>query len=570
MGAEPEPASGGDASLDPAPVGPPPEPVPSFPAYTPRYRSSDELAAFLAELARGAPSEARLFELGRTPDGRAVEGLEFGAPGDPPPAERPTVFLIGGLDGRSQAGAEAVLASAHRLLSRPLELPFGVNFVALPWLSGEDCAAALPESAAPPSLDGRNGRPLDDDRDGLADEDGPDDLDGDGLVLDMLVEDPAGPWSRGPDGRFLVPAAPGGERFAWTREGRDDDGDGLFNEDPRGGVVLDRNFPVNRLGPWEDPRGGSVAMSEPLSRALADLVLGRRAAVVVLFQGNHGALAAPGGVAGGAVDTADDRELFETVTQAFAAATGREQSRALSLAEAHGRAVRGAALDWIHAVAGALAVEVAPWGPRVERRGEGLREGHAGVALRDARYAEERGSGGEPALLGSADSAWASWLDNTRGGLGFVDWQPVELERGRKGWVGGWEPRTIHDPPEDSLGAALTGLADFSAGLAGSLPVLEIQVTRLERDGELLRLDARVHNRGRLPTGLAGTGVGVELGLPGSAELVAGNAIASLPRLAGGESSRELAWVLVAPPDSLVVLSARADWAADVRREVRR
>ena len=587
--AQDEPAAGASDGArpeqerpDPAPVpaeettGPDSQAAPSLaaPAFTPTYRGLDDASALLAALAQSTPEVAHTFELGRTRDGRPVVGIEFGAVGAPGLAERPTVFLFGGLDGQSLAGGEAVLAAVHGMLAAPERLPAGVAVVAVPWVAAEALSWTRAADGVHPALDGRSAEPVDDDGDGRVDEDGPDDLDGDGMVLDMLIEDPSGPWARGGDGRFLVPAAPGeGVRFLWTREGRDDDGDGRFNEDPLGGVVLDRNFPVNRRGPWQDPCAGVLPLSEPLARALADLVLSRRAAVVVLFQGHHGMLAVPGGLApeeGGLVDVASDRPLFERVTEAFRAATGRSQAELVTLRAARGAPAPGAALDWLHAVSGALAIEVAPWGPRVEERE---------VNARDAGFQQGPGSElGAPrslegrALLGRTESEWARWLDNTRGGLGFVDWQPVELDGGRQGWVGGWEPRTILNPPEDSLATALEGLPEFALELASSLPQLAIEVTHLERDAELLLLRARVHNQGRLPTGLerAGGGVRLELDLPAGARLVAGSTSNRLPRLFGGELSREESWVLVTPLDSTVTLTAHADWSESALREVRR
>ena len=589
--------------------------------YAPGYRQLGDANAMLTAFSQAKPEAAHTFELGRTGDGRSVTGIEFGALGAPALFERPTVFLLGGLDGQSLAGAEAVLSCVHHLLSDVGALPEGVCFVAVPWVAAEGLSFAREAYDGQPALDGRNARPLDDDRDGLLDEDGPDDLDGDGMVLDMLIEDPAGPWARGGDGRFLVPAQPGdGVRFIWTREGRDDDGDGRFNEDPVGGVVIDRNFPINRTGPWDDPRCGEVPMSEPLTRALAELLLSRRAAAVLIFQGHHGMLAVPGGVpaglrsdagpgavgwnagdpgsspapapgepagqpaherilgdpVGGQVTIAGDEPLFERVTEAFRAATGRPQAGVRTLFEARSSATHGAALDWMHAVVGALSIEVAPWGPLVESRER--------IALpRDAslqdRAPAPRSLDGRP-LMGEVEAAWASWLDNTRGGLGFVDWQPVELDGGRQGWVGGWEPRTILNPPEDSLALSLEGLPEFVSELAASLPALEIQITRSEREGELVRLSARVNNTGRLPTGLASrsaaarngaaTGVALELELPPGAQLVAGAPRATMPRLFGGELSREVSWVLIAPEDSVFRLKARADWATAVTLEERR
>src|SRR5204862_4011394 len=156
-----------------------------------------------------------------------------GRPGPVPLAERPTVLLVGGLDGESLCGAEAVLACARKLLEAPDRLPSDVAFVAVPWGAPEELARAL--GARPASTPSE--RPYDEDGDGVADEDPPDDLDGDGLVLSMLLEDSAGPWTFSRDESLLARAGSGdGPRFRLVPEGRDGDGDGRLNEDGPGGV----------------------------------------------------------------------------------------------------------------------------------------------------------------------------------------------------------------------------------------------------------------------------------------------------------------------------------------------
>ena len=92
------------------------------------HEQAREPDRFFAQWRTGAALGDDLFELGRTLDGRAVTGIEFGAAGAPALAERPAVFLLGGLDGRSLSGAEAVLASTHQLLLEPDRLPSGVTF----------------------------------------------------------------------------------------------------------------------------------------------------------------------------------------------------------------------------------------------------------------------------------------------------------------------------------------------------------------------------------------------------------------------------------------------------------
>lgn len=545
-----------------------------LPAYTPAYRSFADAALLLGALADADPTRARKFEIGATYDGRRVPAIEIATPGPTPPAERPTVFLFGALDGHSLSGAEAVLATVHMVLAAPDKLPSDVSLIAVPWASPE----ALDAIAKGGVSDGANSRPVDDDRDGAIDEDGPDDLNDDGFISQMLIEDPSGPWVRCADGRFLAPAGPLDQpRYLLVPEGRDDDHDGRYNEDPPGGVILDRNFPLARTSPWTDPRCGTLPLSEPLARAYADLVLARRAALVVVAQGNHGTLATPGGSAALAPLFAADRALYERITHAFESATGRSQSGVLTLREASGADRPGAALDWFAAVAGALSLEIAPWGPRVDHGGD--------VTARDARYQQPPSS--DPAraqdvartLSGKREPcetsrAWAAWIDNVHSGVGFTNWQPVELAGGVKGLVGGFEPWTILDPPKESLPTALRGVPEFVLDLVGSLPRVELAADG-KRDGELVRLRASVKNSGRLPTGLGGacaarreSGVAVELVLPAGARLLAGDARVDLPRLAGEETSREIAWLVLAPAGSVFEVRTSAPWCASVAHKV--
>jgi hypothetical protein len=439
----------------------------------------------------------------------------------------------------------------------------------VPWASPE----ALELSMQGRSADGRNTRPVDEDKDGKVDEDGPDDLDGDGLIVQMLVEDPDGPWIRPAGQRLLARAKPGdAPRYSLTLEGKDDDGDGRFNEDGPGGVILDLNFPVGRTGPWLDNLAGVLPLSESLARTYADFALVRRAAVVILFQGNHGRLAIPGGskatTAAGWMPEAD-RGVFERVLASFTAATGRRATALSSLLDCRGRERRGAAVDWFYSVAGALALEVAPWGPALDAPAENGPENARFDVPRDDKKKSLDGVSPE-------DLAWIRWLDDTSGGIGFIDWHPVDVVRGGQVLVGGWEPGARTTPSKEHLPRALQGLADFTRRLSASLPRLELRVSEASRDGEVCRIRARVSNAGLLPTGLAvsdkragAVGAWLALELPAGAKLIAGSERCTLARLAGGGLSRECEWIVVAPAGSSFSLRAGGDWALPVVKEVK-
>jgi len=568
-GVEPVPAA-----VAPTNAAPPPAAAPAAAAPTPSLPDSPRdfatLAAALAKIAAEQPSVARSLDLGSLTDGRRLPALIFGAEGPLALDARPCILLLGALDGESATGGAAVLQISAELLREPATLPAGVAFVAVPWASPE----ALELSLQGRSADGRNTRPLDEDRDGRVDEDGADDLDGDGALLQMLIEDPEGPWVRSSNQRLLARARAGdAPRYSLSLEGKDDDGDGLFNEDGPGGVVLDLNFPVGRTGPWLDDLGGALPLSEALARNFADFALVRRAAIVILFQGNHGRLALPGGskatAAAGWMPDAD-RVVYERVHASFLNATARRNFAAATLLECRGRERRGAAIDWFYSVSGSLTLELAPWGPTLD--------GEAESGAENARFDAPRNDPGKKPLEGvsAEDLAWARWLDDTRGGLGFVDWHPVDVGQGRQALVGGWEPGTRSSPPPENLARALQGLAEFTRRLSASLPRLELRVSEASRDGDVCRIRARVANGGALPTGLAisdrrvgSVGAWLQLELPAGARLITGEERCTLARLAGGGISRECEWSVVAPAGSTFSLRAGGDWTLPVSKELK-
>jgi hypothetical protein len=248
------------------------------------------------------------------------------------------------------------------------------------------------------------------------------------------------------------------------------------------------------------------------------------------------------------------------------------------LREARGEPRAGAALDWMYAVGRALSLEVAVWGPQVEAAAE--------VSAQDARFAQGAGAKTPHAIglsngraaPGENDKLWANWLDNLHGGLGFVDWHPVEIGHGTTALVGGWEPRTVDNPPAESLARSLKGVPEFVRNLGTGMPRLDVRVASAVRDGEVCKIRARVRNLGLLPTGLAGgrasatgepSGLALELALPAGAQLLAGRANIARERLLGGESTDEYEWVVLAPEGSTFTLRASSDWTLPVAREIK-
>ena len=119
-------------------------------------------------------------------------------------------------------------------------------------------------------------KPTDNDGDGLFDEDGPDDLDGDGEILMMRKKVPGdGNMKLDPDDpRLMVPVKPGekGDYVMLGLEGIDNDGDGQINEDGPGGYDLNRNWPSGWAPNWIQSGAGDYPFSYPETRAVADFI----------------------------------------------------------------------------------------------------------------------------------------------------------------------------------------------------------------------------------------------------------------------------------------------------------
>lgn len=509
------------------------------------YRDLEGVRGRLRTWVQERPEWVEPFTLGRNSRGVEAPGLQFGAPGERPLDERPVLLLIGGLDGVSLAGGEAVLAGVEELLRGLEELPPELCFVAVPWASPEGLARALSGR----SLSGANGTPVDLDRDGRTDEDPLDDLDGDGELAQMLLERPDGAWTLTEDRRFLRRAGPSdAPRYELVGEGRDDDGDGRYNEDDAGGVVLDRNFPVGWTA--RAAEAGEWPLSEPLARALADLALGRRTIAALLFQGAHGRVAAPGGLEAALVRPAD-RPLFDGWSRTAEERLGRGGEAPVRLFEARREACGGAALDWLYASAGVLGLEVSVWGPQVALEG----------------FAEAAPS----TTAGGDEELWMQWVDDLHGGIGFADWAPVELEEGLRGLVGGFRARTRANPPGTELERVTRGVADLVRELAGARPLLEAEVRLARREGDFCRLRVRLRNAGELPSGLApgGTfgrrGGRLRLELPEDARWIAGHDALEFDHVPGRGISPEFEWHFTLPEGGSVVLEYEDDWCATVR-----
>ncbi len=246
-----------------------------------KYYTHGELNDAMRDIARAYPDLVELVTIGESLEGRemivAIVNPKRGTPHD----QKPAMWIDGNVHGNEIQASEIVLYTLWYLtkhygateeLTRIMDEK---AFYLLPSVNpdGRDRWFAEPQNS---SSSRSNVRPVDSDNDGLFDEDGPDDLDGDGSITQMWIEEENGGYVRSrTDPRVFERVQPG-EKSNWRRigsEGIDNDGDGLINEDPVGGDDMNRNWPSDWQPNHVQYGAGPYPFSAPETRAVGDFIL---------------------------------------------------------------------------------------------------------------------------------------------------------------------------------------------------------------------------------------------------------------------------------------------------------
>lgn len=584
-------------------------------------RNHDALAASLRTLADATPG-ATLRSLARTAGGRELWALTLASPGPVGPHERPAILLVGGVNADHALGGEIVVRLAERLARAAAADPDGetatmlrqCTLIVIPRLNPDGYERLF----APVRFEARtNLRPLDDDRDGVVEEDGPNDLNGDGLITVMRVRDPLGEWLADPGEPRLLRKADRdrGERgqFRILLEGVDDDGDGLIDEDPAGGVDTDRNWP--HLYESGQPGVGAHQLSEPETRALAELVVAHPRIAAAVVYGRHDNLVnVPKGKDRGPDGESyrelhpDDVKTYEHVSEAYKKAT--------DVTAGHPPKPDGALYAWLYSQRGIPTFALNPWSapasqqpasgpasqpvdardpPAAEPRDEEPPAADAAASGGDppAERPRRRGRGRaapaavEPAATPSGDAVasfvehtranldWLRYSDEQRSGSGFVPWIEVAHPRFGEVEVGGLAPFFTSLPPAEQFEPIVERQARFLVELSAKLPVVRLEAAQVRHAGEdLWRVKLRLVNDGYFPTHLA---IARHLRLPGwvvrpalpKRAVVGGPALARVPWLAGSGGAAELEWIVRGERGARVEFRASHRVFGDVAAAVR-
>ncbi len=507
-----------------------------------RFYRHNEMTDILQGLAAGFPTLCSIESMGQSYEGRDLWVLTITNTATGPADEKPAMYIDGNIHAGELTGCNVALSTAERLL-------FGYG-------SDEEITHLLDTSAVyiAPRVqpDGAEKYmttpytlrssvrhwPETEQDSGLT----PQDLNDDGLILQMRVPDPRGEWRiSAHDPRLMVKRAPdemtaeGGFFRLYT--------EGLLHEWTRGpvklartleGLDLNRNWPAN----WSPLQrgGGPFPLSEPETRAVAAFISAHpNISIAQNYHTTGGViLRAPCAVGDNAVPPRD-KDLYSAVGDLGEAITGYPCSSVhdsfQEVDDAGRRSQSGGFIEWTYDHLGILSFATELWD--IQSRA-GI-ERPKNDPMRTMRVQTE-----EDGLK------LLAFNDEQLGGRGFVAWAPFEHPQLGAVEIGGWKSKEVRqNAPAEFLEDECERNSAYSIRQGLMLPRLVIDSVETEAVSDDLHIvRAHVSNHGYLSTSAtdqaqrvnAVTPVTVEI--EGAGEVLLGQRRQSLGQLQGRFSAR--------------------------------
>ncbi|MFN8349313.1 MAG: M14 family metallopeptidase [Spirosomataceae bacterium] len=538
------------------------------------YNNHAQLSTRLKNLSAKYAAQASVRSLGKSAGGRDLWLLTLGK-GDA--AKKPAVLVVAGLEGTHLAGTELALQTAEKMLGAAnadsiTKLLDTKTFYFVPSLNPD-----AQEQFSGKLKYERTGNDMakDDDRDGRLDEDPFEDLNGDGQVTWIRVEDPTGTFvASKEDPRILVKADPTkGEsgKYLLFSEGIDNDKDGVYNEDGAGGVNPEKNFTFDYQ--IFTTGSGEYAAEAPEVRVLLEFLYRSPNIFAVLTFGPNNNLSEaprfdPAKVARRILTgpLSKDAKAMDQVSKLYNSRTGLKDAPTMPQ-------TRGNFSQTAYYHAGRYSFTTPGWWtPKVDAPRDTTRRAAAASTTPSnttapagppagggggGRFGGGAGGGGAAAAAAANasedDSRFLKWADKEKLTGVFVDWKTIQHPDfpDKKVEVGGVAPFVKLNPPVSYLTAVADKHLKFLTGLGAQMPDVQLVNVKTESLGNgLSRITATVINKGLLPTyAEIGDRVRYVQKVKTELKLGAGQAIVSGRRLnlrsaLGADESEEYTWLV--------------------------
>ena len=516
-----------------------------------RYFVNDEVEEILNGWTQTQPRLARVTELGRSHENRAIHLLTLTNQDTGSDVDKPAIWIDSNIHATEVAGTTVALHIAHTLLSgygsdaRCTRLLDNVAFYIVPRLNPDGAALALSES--PKYVrSGTRAYPSDEPLAGLHEED----IDGDGRILQMRILDPHGDWKVSSlDDRLMEKRGPdehGGTYYRLLPEGRleEFDGVGIKLAKPLQGLDFNRNFPYEWQPESMQSGSGPFPTSEEEIRAAVEFISGHNNInVAITYHTQSGVILRPFSTKPDEKMETDDLWVFELMGE-----RGKELTGYPCLSVYHGfryhpkEVTTGAFDDWVYDHLGMFSFTIELWDL----------PGRAGIKDRhfidwNRKHPHEE------------DLKILRWLEENSNEPPLVAWYSFEHPQLGPVEIGGYDRMyTWRNPPHSLVGDEAERNTSFALSLADMVPRMTVHTLALDRltDEGDYRLRLIIENSGFLPTYTSAQGrsrsaarpVRVELGLPEGVSLTSGQAKSELGHLEGRSGKLSVSTIYAASP----------------------
>jgi hypothetical protein len=286
-----------------------------------KYYTYEGVKDLCGRLAKAYPDLVAMESAGKSYQGRDIIVLTITDRHSGDPDHKPGYWIDGNIHSVELQGTEMALYTAWYLCEMYNDNAFikqllrDKTFYISPTIN-PDAREYFTSVGLPP----RSGLvPTDNDRDGLYDEDGFDDMNNDKNINLMRRKSPFGKYKEDPkDRRRLIHVEPGekGDYELLGLEGIDNDGDGLVNEDGPGGYDGNRDWGFNWQPNTIQDGAGRYPFSLPENRAVRDFTMKHRNITGAQTFHNFGGmiLRGPSIKEGGSeIYTDEDNEVINTI-----------------------------------------------------------------------------------------------------------------------------------------------------------------------------------------------------------------------------------------------------------------